>query len=170
MFQNWSKNPLKFIKNGPQAIKEARQIKKKHQKSSKKGRGWLARRNAQTDGEDMEGWKRLQDRPKHAKGQWWQKWFQKMKPRTWKFLRALRAPIQHAAPRGSADRSAHSAGLGSWFVIRCLEEVENKTIWIVKVGDFATIGTNSCKKMRGKGVQNYPKNAQKCFKIGVKIL
>ena len=60
------------------------------------------------------------------------------------------APIQHAAPRGSADRFAHSAGPGSWFVIRCLEEVENKTIWIVKVGDLATIGTNSCKKNAGK--------------------
>ena len=76
-----------------------------------------------------------------------------MKPSTWKFLR----PIHHAAPRGSADRFAHSAGPGCWFVIRCLEEVENKTIWIVKVGDFATIGTNRCK-------QNARKMTPKLFK------
>ena len=73
-----------------------------------------------------------------------------METRTWRLL-----PPSSTPHRGAADRFAHSAGPGCWFVIRSLEEVEKKTIWIVKVGDFATIGTNRCKQMHGKGFQNH---------------
>ena len=125
----WFWGPQASLKS-PKIVKKASRTNskkiedKKHRKSQKKALSWFAWRNAQADGEDMEGGKRLPRQPKTMQkvedGNWrkrlkaWRLEDEnkklKRRRRTGKFLGSSSTPH-----RGAAERYAHSARLTlSW--------------------------------------------------------